>query len=218
VYKAKYSASLRHALLFCIFKEELIMVNQSKILFLVEIAIFSALAFLLDQLSGFLTGRFWPNGGSVSIAMVPVIVMAFRWGLKGGLLTGFIFGALQVALGTAYVVHWFQVFVEYFLAFTVVGFAGLFANQVQSGLKEGEGKKWVTFIVIGTIVGSFFRFLVHYIAGIIFWASSAPEGVPVAWFSLTYNSPYMIMSAIISAALLLVLIPSLPKKYSASLA
>ncbi|WP_102029297.1 energy-coupled thiamine transporter ThiT [Salirhabdus sp. Marseille-P4669] len=189
--------------------------NQSKVLFLVEVAIFSALAMLLDLLSGFLTGRFWPNGGSVSIAMVPVMIMAFRWGLKGGLLTGFLFGALQVILGTAYMVHFIQVFVEYFLAFTVVGLAGIVAAQVRSGLAERNGKKWVSYIIIGTIIGSFFRFIVHYIAGIVFWASTAPSGVPVAWFSFTYNGAYMLISCIICAALLLLLMPALPKKYSA---
>lgn len=63
---------------------------KNKTLFLVEVAIFTALALLLDILPiGF---KLWPQGGSVSFAMIPIFIVAFRWGLKGGLYQGFFGG------------------------------------------------------------------------------------------------------------------------------
>lgn len=55
-----------------------------KTLMLVEIAILTTLAFLLDTIPG-LQFTIWPQGGSVSFAMIPVFIIAFRWGLKAGL-------------------------------------------------------------------------------------------------------------------------------------
>ena len=63
--------------------------ERSNTLFLVEVAVFSALAFLFDFIAGLLSLKIWPQGGSISIAMVPVFLMAFRWGIKGGILSGF---------------------------------------------------------------------------------------------------------------------------------
>ncbi|MRG87281.1 energy-coupled thiamine transporter ThiT [Salinibacillus xinjiangensis] len=187
------------------------MTNQSKVLFLVEVAIFSAFAILLDELSGFLTGRFWPQGGSVSIGMLPVLIMAFRWGLKGGLLSGLLFGGLQILLGAS-IYHPVQGFIDYFFAFTLVGVAGIFAKQVKDGITNGNGTKWIIYVILGTILGGFLRFLCHFIAGIVFFASFAGDQ-NVVIYSLVYNGGYMTLSTLFCIILLILLIPALPKKY-----
>ncbi|GAA0501224.1 energy-coupled thiamine transporter ThiT [Salinibacillus aidingensis] len=187
--------------------------NQSKVLFVVEIAIFTALALLFDELSKFLTGRFWPQGGSVSIGMLPVLIMAFRWGIKGGLLSGFLFGGLQLLLGAS-IYHPVQGFIDYFLAFTFVGFAGVFAKQVKQGITSGNSVKWISFVIMGTIIGGFLRFLCHFVAGIVFFASFAGDQ-PVVIYSLLYNGAYMSISVLFCIILLILLIPALPKRYFA---
>ncbi|WP_409304494.1 energy-coupled thiamine transporter ThiT [Peribacillus sp. SCS-155] len=178
---------------------------KNKTLFMVEVAVFAALALLLDWVSGVVFSRIWPQGGSVSIAMVPVFLMAYRWGLKGGLLTGFLLGMLQMVLTYAQVVHPAQGFLEYFLAFTLVGAAGLFTNSVNGNLEVGKRTKAYTYAVLGIFIGSFLRFLCHFAAGIIFWGSYAPEGQPVALYSLIYNGTYMLASFILSAIVVVML-------------
>jgi len=71
---------------------------KSRTLFIVEIAIFAALGFIFDLISNALSISLWPQGGSVSIAMVPVFLMAYRWGVKGGVITGLLLGMLQILL------------------------------------------------------------------------------------------------------------------------
>ena len=132
-----------------------------KTLFMVEVAVFAALAVLLDFVSGIISARIWPQGGSVSIAMVPIFIMAFRWGLKGGLTTGFLLGVLQLVVTQPWIATPVQAFIDYFVAFTVVGVAGVFVKQVQQGFARGEKGKANLFIMMGVVIGSLLRFICH---------------------------------------------------------
>ncbi|WP_156290521.1 energy-coupled thiamine transporter ThiT [Oceanobacillus salinisoli] len=181
--------------------------KSKKILFLVEVAIFTALALLLDILP--ISFKIWAQGGSVSFAMIPIFIVAFRWGLKGGLLSGFLWGILQFATG-AYVIHPVQGFIDYALAFTVLGFAGVFAKQIQKNVKEGNTKAYLTYITLGVFLGSVLRFFAHYAAGIVFFGS-AVEGQPAWLYSLIYNGSYMLPSFILSAVVVFFLFHKQPR-------
>ncbi|PLR77545.1 energy-coupled thiamine transporter ThiT [Bacillus sp. V3-13] len=186
--------------------------KQNKTLFLVEVSIFTALAYLLDLVSAFVFARIWPQGGSVSIAAVPVFLMAFRWGLKGGLLTGFLLGLLQFILGYAQIYTPVQGIIDYLIAFGTLGFAGLFAAQLQTGLRQNDRKKWIAYLIAGTFIGSVLRYLCHVIAGIVFFGEFAPKDQPVALYSLVYNGTYMLPSFVLSAIIVALIISAAPKK------
>ena len=47
--------------------------------------------------------------------------MAFRWGIAGGMLTGFVSGLLQLVTG-GYVLNPVQAALDYFVAYAFVGF------------------------------------------------------------------------------------------------
>ena len=178
---------------------------KHKTLFMTEVAIFSALALLLDIVSGFVFARIWPQGGSISIAMVPIFLMAYRWGIKGGMATGLLLGLLQIATGLAFLATPLQGFIEYFLAFTAVGVSGLFMNKFVNNRKEGKRLRGDIYAVCGMFVGSFLRFLCHFTAGIVFFGEYAPDGQPVVLYSLIYNGTYMLFSFIFSAIVVMVL-------------
>ncbi|MDQ1147224.1 energy-coupled thiamine transporter ThiT [Bacillus sp. SORGH_AS 510] len=107
--------------------------NSSNTLFITEVAVFTALAYLLDYVGNILSFKIWPQGGSISIAMVPVFLMAYRWGGKGGVLTGFLLGLLQFILGYSQIYTILQGIIDYFIAFTVVRLCGCFCST---------NKKW----------------------------------------------------------------------------
>src|SRR5699024_763810 len=86
-------------------------------------------------------------------------------------------------------------------AFTDIGLAGIFAPQIQTAIKEKKGKKALSYISSGVLVGGMIRFLMHFIAGVIFFAEAAPEGQPARLYSMIYNSCYIFPSMIISATL-----------------
>ncbi|WP_368654625.1 energy-coupled thiamine transporter ThiT [Ornithinibacillus sp. 4-3] len=164
--------------------------SSKKVLFLVEVAIFTALALALDLIP-FLSFKIWGQGGSISFAMIPVFIIAFRWGLKGGLLSGFLFGILQIPFG-AWILTPLQGFIEYGLAFTVIGFAGVFAKQIQQAVKDGRAGKYFTYILLGVLLGTTLRFIGHFIAGVVFFERFMPENFTNIWFySFVYNFSYL---------------------------
>ena len=131
-----------------------------------------------------------PWGGSITLAMIPILLYAVRWGLGPGLLAGFVFGILQFMFDGGFAIGWQSVIGDYLLAFTVLGLAGLV-----------HGKKGSIFT--GTIIGGLARFLVHYVVGATIWAEYMPEtffgmSMHSPWFySLLYNLAYMLPNIVI---------------------
>ena len=137
---------------------------------LCEGAIMVALALVLNQLKIFRL----PNGGSITLEMLPIFFYAVRWGVGPGLLAGFAFGLLQMFIDGAVAWGWQSLLLDYLVAFTPLGLAGLF-----------KGKQWGIFA--GTVLGSAVRFIVHFISGITIYAIVAPTEL----FNMTFTSPWM---------------------------
>ena len=164
-----------------------------------------ALLLALAQVLGYL--KLWelPNGGSVTLSMLPIFLFCVRWGFGPGLLVSFAFGLLQLFLDVAYAAGWQSIIGDYLLAFAVMGFAGLF-----------KGKKWGIFV--GTVAGCLGRFVVHYISGVTIYKILAPTEF-MKWtftspsaYSLVYNGSYMLPNTIIALVIAAVLYKPL-KKY-----
>jgi len=96
--------------------------SQSKLHVLTEIAIFSAIALVFDKLPLFTM----PQGGSVSLVMLPILLLSLRHGWLVGILSGLIVGTIQLFYG-GYFLNVFQVFLDYVLSYAGIGIAGLFA-------------------------------------------------------------------------------------------
>ncbi|MDL4842186.1 energy-coupled thiamine transporter ThiT [Aquibacillus rhizosphaerae] len=183
--------------------------SSKRTLFLIEVAIFTAFALVLDLLP-FLSFKVWAQGGSISFAMVPIFIVAFRWGLKGGLLSGLLFGLLQIATGTAWIMHPVQGFIDYALAFTVIGFAGLFAAKVQQNLKSEDRSAFIINITFGVLLACVLRFIAHFIAGIVFFESLI-DGMNIWMYSLVYNGSYLIPSFILNTIIVAFLFNKRPR-------
>ena len=179
--------------------------DRKRLQFLLEVAIFGALSFVLDLLVLFKM----PQGGSVTLSMLPIIVIAFRWGILGGMLTGLITGLLQVISG-AYVLNIYQAALDYFVAYSLVGLAAVTLGWLLSSRKTGNKQSMVSAIIIGTVIGGVLRFLAHFIGGVIFFAEFAGDQ-PVWLYSLVYNASYMIPSIILCAVVAVPLFTTAPR-------
>jgi thiamine transporter len=157
-------------------------VNENKLNFstkvIAETVMFVALAAVLSCIKIFSL----PQGGSVTAAsMVPILWLALRRGPKVGLFAATVYGVVQFAL-QPYIFHPAQMLLDYPLAFGLLGLAGFFQKRPFIGITMG-------------ITG---RFLAHFLSGIIFFASYAPEGMHPAVYSAVYNGGYLLVELVIS--------------------
>lgn len=188
---------------------ERIYLRNQRVLLLVEIAIFGALAFVLD----FVAFKM-PQGGSVSLAMIPLIVMAFRRGVVAGILTGLLFGLLQILAGPSVTPLSFgflviQVILDYLAAFAVVGLAGMLKGTFQRGLHEKKNGTLVTAVVIGTFIGLLLRYVIHVITGVLFFGMYTDGNVLT--YSLIYNATYMVPLFLLTAIACSILFMAAPR-------
>lgn len=141
-----------------------------------------------------------PFGGSVTlVSLLPVMLYAYTYGTKKGLLIGFIYGLMQ-AMQDPYIIHPAQFLLDYPIAFSFVAFAGAFKNL--NALKFPQVKFLLGAIVTGTL-----RFTAHLLSGVFaFSANALNEGFDNFWlYSATYNSFVFVDIALVAAVGVLVL-------------
>lgn len=169
----------------------------------------------------------FPFGGGITIAgMLPIILIAYLYGTRWGLLTGFVYSLIQMLLGHATVSALFLPVeeggmqigaallicaIDYVIAYTVLGLGGIFRKYMSP----------VKALVFGSIVALATRYLCHIVSGAVFY------GLWAEWFftldgiyevvgksildtfhgnalsilySLVYNGCYMIPEMIITPA------------------
>lgn len=133
-----------------------------------------------------------PQGGSVTLAStLPIIIMSFAYGPEVGMLTGFLFGIVNLFLGP-FIIHPLQTLLDYPLPFMFVGMAGFFKNRY-----------------LGTILSQLVRLVMHVLSGVIFFSSYAPEGQQEGlglWlYSIGYNGSFVAVEVIILIVILAVI-------------
>jgi thiamine transporter len=158
---------------------------------LTEAALAIALAFVLGLIKIFQM----PFGGSISLEMVPLILLALRQGPFVGIVAGAAYGLLDLAI-EPFIVHPVQVIFDYPLAFGVLGLAGFFQPTVRGA-------------ILGTVVAVLARFLCHFVSGVVFFASYAPEGWNPLVYSAAYNAAYLVPSLVIALVVVTVLLRAL---------
>ena len=167
--------------------------KEREILKITETAILAALAIILHLLCNLIPFLTMPQGGSVSLGMLPIIVLALRRGVKYGVIGGVIFGFLNF-MTDGFIIHWGSIFFDYLLACGLLGLAGLFKNCKRT---------WMT-IILATSLAGFLKYLCHSVSGVLFFTSYAEE---MGYESLSgyfyysfifYNLPYMAISTLLS--------------------
>lgn len=149
---------------------------------IVNIALMLGLAIILHQIRLY----HMPQGGSITLGgMVPLLLLAYRYGPGIGALGGFLFGLINM-IQDPYILHPVQVLFDYPLPYMAMGLAGLFPQR----------------ILPGTALAFFTRLICHVISGVVFFASFAPAGQSPLVYSLIFNGTYLVPEFIICAVIL----------------
>lgn len=148
-------------------------------------ALLVALSIILNQLVIFRM----PQGGSITaFSMVPIVLCAYFFGVRRGLMAGMCVGLIDLIFNP-YVIHPIQLLLDYPLAFGALAFGGIFAAK-----KKG--------LIKGYIFGVICRYICAVLSGMIFFGEYAPEGFNAITWSLWYNATYLAVEGAITVALL----------------
>lgn len=148
-------------------------------------AVLVALSIILNQLVIFRM----PQGGSITaFSMVPIVLCAYFFGVRRGLMAGMCVGLIDLIFNP-YVIHPVQMLLDYPLAFGALAFGGIFAAQ-----KNG--------LIKGYIFGVICRYICAVLSGVIFFGAYAPEGFSALTWSLWYNLTYLAVEGAITVVLL----------------
>ena len=200
---------------------------QGKTKRLTESAMLMAMAVVLELVSKMIIPEM-PFGGQVTmVSMLPVVLISYRHGVRWGLLSGFCYALIEMAIGTKTVAAAFQpgyfgdgtmignailmCGLDYVVAYTVLGLGGCFRGKIKN---NGIA------LMCGSLVALGARYLAHIFSGYILFAGWAEwfftqEGFP-AWgaglvrslspdalgwlYSIVYNGTYMIPEILLTAA------------------
>ena len=148
-----------------------------------EIGVAVALSLVL----GFLSFVPFPQGGQVSLDMVPLILLARLRGLGTGVLAGVSYGLLH-ALQEPIVVHPVQGLLDYPVAFGLLGLAGALP----------AGPRWD---LPGVALAVAARLGTHVLSGVLFLHLFLPvEQLPArpVVYSLLYNAGYLVPAGLLA--------------------
>ena len=137
-----------------------------------------------------------PYGGSVTMAaMLPMVIVAYRHGLKWGIATAIPNAAIQLLLGLKYFSYfstWQSLlalaFFDYIIAYAVFGLSGVFRKRV---------KRQNLALLLGILLSCVLRYFCHVISGATIWAGLSIPTNAALLYSFGYNATYMIPDTLV---------------------
>lgn len=159
---------------------------------LVLMAFYVALFMVLDTFVNTLGIFQMPNGGSLGVSTLALLMASYHLGWKKGLFVSVVSVFAQFVTGPMYTPDLLGFLLDYLLAFSVYGIACLFPN--------------FGYFYTGVLVTNFIRFVCSTISGTVVW------GVDL-WGSIVYQATYMVPTLILG----LIIIPLLYKTVEPSI-
>lgn len=168
---------------------------------LVEAGVMIALAFILNNIKLFKM----PRGGSITAGgYVPLLIFALRHGTIPGLITGAVYGVLDYIIDP-FMLTPVQVLLDYPLAYSMLGLAGLSQNKGFDNFIDG------TKTIAAILFANFMRMFMAVLSGVVFFGSSLPKNLNPWWASFLYNFSYIAPNTIIAIILIVILLPRLER-------
>ncbi|MDD6467982.1 MAG: energy-coupled thiamine transporter ThiT [Erysipelotrichaceae bacterium] len=149
---------------------------NSKTKDLTFMAMYLALFYVLDVIANQLAIFKMPQGGSLGLGVIALLLASYHLGWKKGLAVSLLSVLLQFMTGQMYFVSFAQFILEYFLAFGIYGLSSLLPN--------------ISYFYSGIVVTNLLRLALHTVAGVLYWETEW-------WASFTYNAWYMIPTMIV---------------------
>lgn len=124
-----------------------------------------------------------PQGGSISLTMIPLFIISYRRGFVAGIFTGSVYGLISLMF-SGIIYHPASIFLDYILAFGLVGVSGFFRKNIVG-------------IIAGTCAGVVCRFVCSLLSGVFIFGEFAPAGQNPWTYSFVYQCTYLLPELII---------------------
>lgn len=216
------------------------MKNKKNLYWLVESAIMIALSAVLELVSKSIIPEMTFGGQITIVSMLPIVLVAWKYGVGKGLVTGFVYSLVQMVMGVStiskmilptsdeYLGSLLNIVLmfafDYILAYTALGFSSIYKKTVKNNSVS---------LALGAFTVLLFRYICHIVSGYILFGAWAEwfftqEGF-YSWgqtimntfsgdalslvYSIIYNGFYMIPEIIITTIVAVVIgkIPQITK-------
>lgn len=157
---------------------------------LVTIALYLALFMVVDAFINTLPFLQMPQGGSLGVSTVVLLIASYHLGAKKGLIVSLLSALLQFVTGRMYILGFTQFLLDYLISFGVYGIACLFPNK--------------GYFYSGVLITNIIRFISSTLSGVFFYNVTLGG-------SIIYQAWYMVPTTIVG----LVLVPLLYQKLEA---
>lgn len=144
---------------------------------LVLMAFYVALFMVLDTFMNTLPFLQMPNGGSLGLSTIALLIASYHLGWKKGLVVAIVSVFAQFVTGPMYTPNLLGFVLDYLLAFGVYGIACIFPNK--------------GYFFSGVLITNILRFISSVTSGVAVWRTPL-------WGSITYNATYMFPTLIVS--------------------
>ena len=169
--------------------------QKSKLYLRIRALCEGALLIALAEILSFLPLYKFPWGGSIDLAMLPIIFYAVRWGFGPAMICSTAHALLQTMFAGGIAIGWESIVGDFLLAYMALGVAGLLRGKYALATVSACGLRW----------------FIHYVVGATIWAEYMPESffgmtMTTPWiYSALYNGAYMLpdMLMILAAFLLI---------------
>ncbi len=207
---------------------------------LVESAIMIALSAVLELVSKSIIPEMTFGGQITIVSMLPVVLVAWKYGIGKGLITGFVYSLVQMAMGVGTIskmilptsdeylgslINIVLMFAfDYILAYTVLGLSAMYKKAIKNNAVS---------LALGAFTVLLFRYVCHIVSGYILFGAWAEwfftqEGF-YSWgttimdtfsgnalslvYSIIYNGFYMVPEIVITTIVATVIgkIPQITK-------
>ena len=153
---------------------------------IVFMALYGALFIVLDVAVNALGILQMPNGGSLGVSVIPLLIASYHLGWQKGLVVSVVSVLLQFVTGPMYTPNLIGFVLDYLLAFSIYGLASLFPNY--------------KYFYSGVLITNLVRLASSTLSGMIVWETPL-------WGSITYNASYMIPTTILCLVVLPLVMP-----------
>ena len=167
------------------------------------VALFIAMQLVLEVLFKVIPGQ--PQGGSITLSLLPIVLASYLMGAQYGIIVGVGATAMQFVLGLALYYGPWSVVLDYLVPLSALGIAGFIPN-----FKSGK-----TEVYTGIFVGMILKFISHLLSGAVLFASYAPKNMNPWVYSFLYNIGYNVGTLILTYVVFALIYPKLQKAFKA---